>query len=118
MGSEKRIFVSLPMQGRGDEAIEADRFDYFQVGKEFLQEEDPECDIVLIPSFFKGRDRENLKPLRMLGMALELLSAADLAVFAPGWEEGRGCRIEHECAVQYGIRILDLSNGQIEKELQ
>jgi ferredoxin len=30
-----------------------------------------------------------------------------LVVFAKGWEEARGCRIEHECALQYGYRIID-----------
>lgn len=41
-----------------------------------------------------------------LGKSLELLSTADCAYFADGWKDYRGCRIEHECAVQYGINIV------------
>lgn len=26
--------------------------------------------------------------------------------FCIGWKEYRGCKIEHECAVQYGIEIV------------
>lgn len=107
----KRIFISQPMRGRSDKEIEEERLQILQLMKEV---EGP--DISLMPSFFKGRDREMLKPMRMLGMALELLSDADIAVFAPGWELGRGCKIEHECAIQYGIRIVDLSDGQQETE--
>ena len=107
----KRIFVSQPMRGRSDSDIEEERQKILQLVKEI---EGP--DISLMPSFFKGRDREMLKPLRMLGMALELLSDADIAVFAPGWETGRGCKIEHECAVQYGVRVIDLRDGQQETE--
>ena len=46
------------------------------------------------------------KPLWFLGKSLELLSTADVSVFAKNWENTRGCRIEHECAVQYGIKIV------------
>ena len=38
--------------------------------------------------------------------SLELLSTADLVYFAKGWEEARGCRIEHMCAVQYELQII------------
>ena len=107
-----KVFISQPMRGRTNEEIAKERRDILQFTKEIVGP-----DIEEIPSFFQGRDREMLKPLRLLGMAIELLSDADTAIFAPGWEEGRGTRIEHECAVQYGIHIIDLSDGQIEKEL-
>lgn len=42
-----------------------------------------------------------------LGKSIEFLSKADYAYFAKGWENYRGCRIEHECAVQYGIKIIE-----------
>lgn len=74
-------------------------------------------DVEEIPSLFKPVDVARCKPLYLLGQSIQLLAAADAAIFAPGWEEARGCRIEHECAVQYGIRIIDLSNGQYEHEI-
>ena len=33
---------------------------------------------------------------------------ADFAVFAPGWQDYRGCRIEHDAAVAYGIPIVEV----------
>lgn len=45
-------------------------------------------------------------PLWYLGKSLELLSTADIAYFAPGWNEARGCRIENQCAKEYGIEKI------------
>jgi hypothetical protein len=41
-----------------------------------------------------------------LAKSLELLSTADVAYFAKGWEEARGCRIENTCAIEYGIELV------------
>ena len=57
--------------------------------------------VVVIDSFIQGAPVD-AKPLWYLGKSLELLSTADIAYFAKGWEEARGCRIEHECAEEYG----------------
>lgn len=50
------------------------------------------------------------KPLWFLGKSLELLSNADAIVLGRGWESARGCRIERECANQYGIKIVYAEN--------
>lgn len=47
------------------------------------------------------------KPLWFLGKSLELLAQADVVYFAPGWADARGCRIEHLCAVEYGIDRIE-----------
>jgi hypothetical protein len=68
----------------------------------FLEAEDVE----VLETFFDdfGPDK---KPLHYLAKSLEYLAEADIAYFAPGWENARGCRIEHQCAVEYGIDIID-----------
>lgn len=33
---------------------------------------------------------------------------ADVAVFAPGWQNARGCRIEHQCAEDYDIPMMEV----------
>ena len=48
-------------------------------------------------------------PLWYLGTALQMLSGADLAVFSKGWDKARGCRIEYQCAKEYGIPILEIN---------
>lgn len=40
--------------------------------------------------------------------SLKLLGTADFVVFAPGWQDYRGCRIEHDAAVAYGIPIVEV----------
>ena len=59
----------------------------------------------MIDSFFENAPHD-AKPLWFLGKSLELLSTADIAYFADGWEEYRGCSIEHKCAIEYGIKII------------
>ena len=39
--------------------------------------------------------------------SLEFLSGADIAYFAKDWQKARGCKIEHERAVEYGIPRID-----------
>ena len=47
------------------------------------------------------------RPLWFLGESLKLLATADIAYFATGWEGARGCKIEHTCAEEYGVRIIE-----------
>lgn len=46
------------------------------------------------------------KPLCFLAKSLENMALCDVAFFCDGWDETRGCRIEHEAAKQYGLTIL------------
>ena len=39
--------------------------------------------------------------------SLQLLAKADIAYFAPGWEDARGCKIENTCAKEYGIQVIE-----------
>lgn len=45
-------------------------------------------------------------PLCFLAKSLENMSLCHAAYFCKGWEQARGCRIEHEAAVNYGLTIL------------
>ena len=37
----------------------------------------------------------------------ELLAGADIAYFAKGWQDARGCKIENTCAIEYGIPVIE-----------
>lgn len=64
-------------------------------------------DVVVINSYFDDYNPDcGCVPLKYLGKSLELLSDADIAYFAEGWKNYRGCRIEHTCAMEYGIKII------------
>lgn len=45
-------------------------------------------------------------PLCFLAKSLENMSLCDVAYFCKGWENARGCRIEHEAAKAYGLAII------------
>ena len=45
-------------------------------------------------------------PLCFMAKSLESMSKCHAAYFCKGWEDARGCRIEHEAAKAYGLEIL------------
>ena len=45
-------------------------------------------------------------PLCFLAKSLENMSLCHAAYFCKGWEQARGCKIEHEAAKAYGLKIL------------
>lgn len=45
-------------------------------------------------------------PLCFLAKSLENMSLCHTAYFSKGWENARGCRIEHEAAKAYGLEII------------
>ena len=53
----------------------------------------------------KERGVEN-RPLCFLAKSLENMSLCHDDYFCKGWEETRGCRIEHEAAKAYGLTII------------
>lgn len=45
-------------------------------------------------------------PLCFLAKSLENMSLCHAAYFCKGWEQARGCKIEHDAAVAYGLVII------------
>lgn len=45
-------------------------------------------------------------PLCFLAKSLENMSLCHTVYFCKGWENARGCKIEHEAAVAYGLDII------------
>lgn len=45
-------------------------------------------------------------PLCFLAKSLESMSLCHAVYFCKGWEQTRGCRIEHEAAKAYGLEII------------
>lgn len=54
----------------------------------------------------KERAVENI-PLCFLAKSLENMSLCHAAYFCRGWQNARGCRIEHDAAVAYGLEIIE-----------
>ena len=94
----KKLFISQPMRGKTDEEILAERLIAKAEAEARLGEP-----VEVIDSFFEGA---TAAPLELLGESLKLLSRADMAYFAAGWEAARGCKIERDCAEAYGIPYI------------
>ena len=45
-------------------------------------------------------------PLCFLAKALENMSLCHAAYFCKGWENTRGCKLEHDAAKAYGLEII------------
>ena len=96
------VFISQPMRGRRPAEIDEER----KKALEHVAAAVGECRE--IPSHFDEAAIAKMSALDCLGNSIKLLSHADLAVFVPGWIDARGCKIEYDCAVQYGIPVLVL----------
>lgn len=97
----KKLFISQPMKGKSDEEILKEREKAIEKAKKLVGEP-----VEVIDSFFQNAPAD-ARPLWFLGKSLQLLSTADVAYFAPGWNDARGCRIENESAIEYGINVIE-----------
>ena len=98
-----KVFISQPMKGKTEQEILEARANMFQIAKESFP------DAELIDSYFDDYEPSTGNVgLKYLAKSLELLADADVAYFAPGWDEARGCRIENECAIKYGIEVHEI----------
>lgn len=98
----KKLFISQPMNGKSDKEILDERKRLIAEAEERSGEK-----FEVLETFFRGAPAD-ATPLWYLGESLRLLGTADVAVFAPGWQDYRGCRIEHDAAVAYGIPIVEV----------
>ena len=89
-----KIFISQPMKNRTAEEITQERN---KIAAKWAN-----ASVEFINSFFRKPGKNSIDSL---GKSISLMGEADLVVFAPGWENARGCRIEHEVARKYGIQI-------------
>ena len=108
----KKAMLSQPMNGKTDEEIVVTRERAIAALKErgyeivntlftdewYSQEKMAERGVVQIPLCFLAR-------------SLESMSLCHAAYFCKGWENARGCRIEHEAAKAYGLDILYEEDG-------
>jgi hypothetical protein len=96
----KKLFISQPMKGKTDKEILKERMTAIEKAKEFTGE-----DVEVLETFFDNFD-ENAKPLHYLAESIKFLANADVVYFASGWNTARGCKIEHHCAREYGIKCI------------
>lgn len=100
----KKLFISQPMRGLTNEDILKAREEIRVRAEQLIGEP-----VELIDSFIEDYPGEINKsiPVWYLGKSIQFLSQADVAYFGGDWRSARGCKIEHEVAEKYGIKIIE-----------
>ena len=103
----KKAMLSQPMAGKTDEEIVSAR------EKAIVALKAKGYDIVNTLFTDEWYSKESMTergvvqiPLCFLAKSLENMSLCHAAYFCKGWENARGCRIEHEAAKAYGLEII------------
>lgn len=99
--------VSQPMYGFTNEQIVETRNRFLQ----FAEKENLEVINTLFTDEWYSKDKMVERgvvqiPLCFLAKSLENMSLCNKVYFAKGWENARGCRIEHQVAKDYGVEII------------
>lgn len=102
-----KVMLSQPMAGKTDEEIIATR------EKAIKALEARGYEIVNTLFTDEWYNRENMEkrgvvqiPLCFLTKSLENMSLCHAVYFCKGWERARGCRLEHDAAVAYGLTVI------------
>ena len=96
--------ISQPMAGKTEEEIIETRNRFLEFAKDnnFEVVNTLFTDEWYSKEAMKSRDVRNI-PLQFLAKSIENMGLCDVAYFAKGWNDARGCKIEHEVAKEYGM---------------
>ena len=111
----KKAMLSQPMAGKSDEEIVATREKAIKV----LEEKGYEIVNTLFTDDWYNKEQMETRgvvqiPLCFLAKSLENMSLCHAVFFCDGWKETRGCRIEHDAAIAYGLEVLYAENQKEE----
>ena len=99
----KKLFISQPMRGKTDEEILQERRHLLFRAKELVN-----ADVELSDTFFTEEIPAGVnRPLWCLGKSLMAMATADVVYMEVGANEYRGCRLEKECALAYGVHLIE-----------
>ena len=103
----KKAMLSQPMAGKTQEEIVATR----EAAIEKLTSLGYEVVNTLFTDEWYSKESMTERgvvqiPLCFLAKSLENMSLCHAVYFCEGWENARGCRIEHEVAKVYGVDII------------
>jgi hypothetical protein len=94
----KKVIISQPMRGKSEEQIREERAKLVRE----LTENGYEVVDTVFPDFFEGGNI----PVKYLAKSIEAIADVDCVYFMDGWDNARGCRIEFQVCLCYGIEIF------------
>lgn len=103
----KKAMLSQPMAGKTEQEIVATR----EKAIAELEKRGYEVVNTLFTDEWYSKDKMEERgvvriPLCFLAKSLENMSLCHAAYFCKGWESARGCKIEHDVAVAYGLNVI------------
>ena len=103
----KKAMISQPMGGKTEDEIVETR----EKAISALEEKGYKVVNTLFTDEWYSKEKMEERgvvqiPLCFLAKSLENMSLCNAAYFCKGWENARGCRIEHEAAKAYGLEII------------
>lgn len=94
-----KIMISQPMRGKTNEQIRKERE---QLVKKLKSEGHEVIDTIINEKLPKDIN----EAIYYLSKSIEFIGKVDAIYFMKGWEKARGCKIEHEVAVEYGKQVF------------
>jgi len=94
-----KVMISQPMRGKTNEQIKEERTK--------LVKELEEKGLEVIDTIISEEAPQNCdEAIFYLSKSIEFIGRVDAVIFMKGWEKARGCKIEHQVAVEYGKEIV------------
>ena len=94
-----KVMISQPMRGKTEEQIREER--------KAIIEKFNNMHIEVINTIFTDEPPKDCNvAVYYLGKSISAMKDIDAIYMDDGWREARGCRIEHQVAREYGIKIL------------
>ena len=90
-----KVMISQPMRGKTTKQIETER-------KELVEELERKGHEVVNTIFAEETPKDCDTAIYYLSKSVEAIGKVDGIVFMQGWENARGCKIEHQIACAYG----------------
>lgn len=112
MPEKKKLFVSVPMKDRTEEAIKNSITKMHKMAELILTEE-----LELIESYVPEHPADNKDAVKYLGEAIEKMSEADYVIGLAEIEHSNGCLIEREVALRYGIPYVRAFAEQVAPDI-
>ena len=104
---KKKAMFSQPMAGKEESEIVATR----NKAVEYLEAQGYEVINTLFTDEWYSKEKMSERgvvqiPVCFLAKSLESMSLCHTVYFAKGWENARGCKIEHDTAKAYGLEVI------------
>ncbi|MBQ2635376.1 MAG: DUF4406 domain-containing protein [Methanobrevibacter sp.] len=104
-----KIMISRPMKGKTKEDIDKDTNEMANLLFDYYGDDNIEIMASIVENHIKKSE------LECLSESIFFMSQSDILAMGFGWENSRGCKLEHEIAKAYNLPVVYLDN--IKEEL-